>query len=290
MNKKPVIIALLLFLVAPICFPSNAEASSFREKLICEITIETGEKIKCSLSSFKPKISGEDTLSETVKVSVNKKGEDKFLINKSTKVVNDTWKINSSKKFKAGDYEIKIIGLVDRKQKTELVGTLYVGKKSNQLAKVSSTLAVSPIPLLFGGVARAGNAVPVSYLQVTNIGKEALVLNGFNLMQNGTASVDVVSGFTLFDGTDAFLGSVENVSGPRGSALFKSNAAFFPAVVSFDPGQMRLFTIKAVITNNTGVLSQNFGKNLMLGLTSVDTNGSVRGVFPIRGVSWIISN
>ncbi|MDD5068602.1 MAG: hypothetical protein PHN89_03320, partial [Candidatus Pacebacteria bacterium] len=51
----------------------------------------------------------------------------------------------------------------------------------------STTLVVSLVPLLSGGVVHAGKTVPISSLQITNVGKELAILRGFWVQQNGTA-------------------------------------------------------------------------------------------------------
>ncbi|MEK7136293.1 MAG: hypothetical protein AAB821_01750 [Patescibacteria group bacterium] len=140
------------------------------------------------------------------------------------------------------------------------------------------------MPLLFGGTARAGTAVPVSYLQITNIGKETATLNGFWVKQTGSASTGAVIGLTTIDGSG---GSKGTIGGTEGSTPFKNNLAFVPTEAVFAPGQMRVFTIKAVMSSN---ISVHLGKQLNIAVTSVDTTASPKGPFPIHGATWTIGN
>ena len=147
----------------------------------------------------------------------------------------------------------------------------------------TTTLAVQSIPLLVGGTVHAGQTVPISYLQITNIGQEGALLKGFWVQQNGSAPVQSVIGLTTVDDQGGSRGSV---GGTEGFVLFKDGLAFAPTeITTFAPGQMRLFTIKAVLVNN---VSYYRGTQLMIEVVSIDTNAKVAGSFPIRGTTWTI--
>ena len=49
---------------------------------------------------------------------------------------------------------------------------------------------------------------------------------------------------------------------------------------------MKLFTIKAIITND---ISDHIEQTLKIDVSSVDANNEVKGVFPIRGTTWTIN-
>jgi hypothetical protein len=71
-----------------------------------------------------------------------------------------------------------------------------------------------------------------------------------------------------------------------GAALFENGSAFAPTDAYFAPGQMHLFTIKALLTVNT---APYVGTQLMIDLIGVETTAAVRDPFPIRGTTWTIS-
>jgi len=151
-------------------------------------------------------------------------------------------------------------------------------------AIANTTLAVELIPLLSGGVANTGVSIPISYLQIANVGTETAYLKGFWIRQNGNGPELAVIGLTTVDdrgGSRGYVGGVEGIS------PFKDGLAFAPTMIArFEPGQIRLFTIKAVLTKN---ITPYIGGQLKLDLTSLETNaGSVQGNFPIRGVTWTI--
>ena len=147
----------------------------------------------------------------------------------------------------------------------------------------TTTLAVQSVPLLFGGVAHAGTAVAVSYLQITNIGTEGALLTGFWLTQNGTAPGASVIGLTTVDDTGGSRGSV---GGTDGATPFQGGRAFAPTDAYFAPGQTRLFTIKAIMSHNVSV---HVGTLLMIDVTSIESSAAVAGTFPIRGTTFTIA-
>lgn len=152
-------------------------------------------------------------------------------------------------------------------------------------AKTSSgtaTLFVESVPLLSGGIARAGTSVPVSYLYLRNAGKEHTTLSGFWVTQNGSASTEAIIGFTSVDDKEIAHGSV---GGSEGATPFKNKSAFVPIDIIFAPGQERLFTIKARLT---GDVFSHIGTQLKIDVTGVESNAQESGVFPIRGTTWTI--
>jgi hypothetical protein len=147
----------------------------------------------------------------------------------------------------------------------------------------STTLAVGSIPLLSGGFVTAGEAVPISYLEITNVGTSSARLTGFWIIQNGTASSEVVVGLSTVDDKG---GSRGFVAGTATSTLFKNGYAFAPTDAYFEPGQLRLFTIKATLAPN---ISESVGKTLMIDVSGVEASATLHASFPIRGTTWTIS-
>lgn len=146
----------------------------------------------------------------------------------------------------------------------------------------TTTLAIQSVPLLFGGTVQAGKSVPVSYLQITNIGTAGAILKGFWIKQNGSAPGESIIGLSTVDDKG---GSRGLAGGTEGSILFKNGLAFAPTDAYFAPGQMRLFTIKATMT---GVIAPYIGMQLMIDVVSIETTAAVQGQFPIRGTTWTI--
>lgn len=149
----------------------------------------------------------------------------------------------------------------------------------------TTTLAIQSVPLLVGGIVHAGESVPISYLQITNIGKECALLTGFWVKQNGSSPAESIVGLSTIDDNGGSRGLVGGTPGATTSP-FQNGVAIAPTSALFAPGQMRLFTIKAIIASN---VSQYAGTQLMIDVSSVVTTASVRGVFPIRGTTWTIA-
>lgn len=243
-----------------------------------------------STASVRPHLSGTAYGVKTVYVSLKKEGSTKIAWKGTAKVSKGVWKANVSKKLSRGTYEVTVAGAKSFDISALATNTLTVGvasspsKPDSTTGTADTTFVVSNIPLLAGGNARAGTAVPIQYLQITNIGKKAATLMGFTVTQKGTAKSSVVGS----------LSTVDDVGGSRGGAtstsekpLFKNGSAFVPTSASFAPGQMRLFTIKAHVLPN---IADNLGKNLMLQLTGVSSDAkALRATLPIRGTTWIIT-
>ncbi len=146
----------------------------------------------------------------------------------------------------------------------------------------TTTLAIQRVPLLVGGIVHAGGTVSISFLQITNVGKEGALLKGFWVTQNGSAPTESIIGLSTVDdkgGSRGLNGGVE------GTILFQNGLAFAPTDAFFAPGQMRLFTIKAIMTQ---AVSAYVGTQLMIDVASIDTTATVKGQFPIRGTTWAI--
>ena len=237
-------------------------------------------------TASKPTLSGLAFGAKTVQVVITKEGSTKTVYkSKILKVKNDSWKVKVSKKLKEGSYEVTLYSGKKSSGNVLATGTLAVETNKKNAAKSSATLVVSSVPLLFGGVVHAGGSVPVSYLQITNIGKEPVVLKGFWIKQNGSAATQSIIALTTVDDKGGSRGSA---GGTEGSILFKNGLAFAPTeATTFLPGQMRLFTIKATLTNT---IYSYLGQQLMIDVTSIDTNANVTGSFPIRGTTWTIAN
>ena len=144
----------------------------------------------------------------------------------------------------------------------------------------AGTLSISSIPLLSGGVAARGASVPVAYIKVENTSTEAAKIEGFTLVQNGSADTDVVIGFATNDDKG---GSRSVIGGNEDDTVFDDNEAYVPLSAVLNPKSFRIFTLKSILSADA---SGEAGNTLMLDVDSVDTGAEVYGSFPIRGTTW----
>lgn len=254
----------------------------------CSITVHSGSSDSIDSESLitndtKPRLRGTSTEYERVVIEVRREGETKMLFkSKTIRVHNNAWSSRVTKSLKDGIYTVTVLGKDGTKLRTVATGQLRVGEQAE--ATSNASFRVGTVPLLSGGEARRGTSVPVSYLQITNVGKEEGVLNGFWLKQNGSADMRAVIGLAVVDdkgGSRGYAGGVE------GSTPFKNGVAFAPTRAVFLPGERKLFTIKAAISSN---VSSYLGSTVTLSVTSVDSNGTARGSYPISGTTWYIAN
>lgn len=257
------------------------------------------------LNSYKPTISGISSDAEKIQLqllvdeSVGGETGTKTIYKKTIKVKNGKWKAKGTKKLYDGEYEILVSDAKhsssDSSSRNVLRGVLTVSTsspstKSTNKTNSATTFVAESVPLLFGGTARAGDSVPISYLQITNVGNESATLKGFSVTQNGSASVQSVVGFTVIDDLGLSVSSTGSTDIVEGTTPFRGRVAYIPVTATFGPNQMRLFTIKAVVGRN---VFSDLGKQLMIDVTSIDTTNTtagVKGLFPIRGTTWTILN
>jgi hypothetical protein len=225
-------------------------------------------------SNKKPTITGETDGVRTIKLSIkNEKGKTVYT-SREIKVRNDTWKVKVSKNLSYGTYEVILKG-PSKKLATETLTISKKGSTSFSRSSAKGSIAVSAIPLLMGGTATRGASVPVAYLKVTNLGTASTTIDGVTLVEKGSAPDNVVVGFSTSDDKGGSRSTTSNV--------FKNGLVTVPLNVELAPGQMRIYTIKAIL-GQTG----SYGRQLMIDTSAVDFNGSVKGVFPIRGTTWTL--
>lgn len=208
-------------------------------------------------ASSQPNLSGQALGIKKIKVSIRKEGSSKVIYSKSSiKVKDGKWSVNISKKLSEGRYEVDVSGIK---------GILTVG---------GTTFEVSSVPLLSGGVAQIGSTVPIAYLKIVNTGKTPGTLKGFSLRQNGSAPISVVNGFETVDGK----GEIRRLS---------TDVNFVSTDATFAPGEMKLFTIKATLSNTS---ANNLGKDLRFDVIGIRGDIKATNSFPILGTTWIIGN
>jgi hypothetical protein len=146
---------------------------------------------------------------------------------------------------------------------------------SAQDTGTGGTLVVSSVPLLSGGTVHAGGTVPVSYLQITNVGKNPVTLTGFDLIENGSVPTSAVTALLTVDNT----GTIRATS----TMPFNGTTGVATTNVTFAAGQMRLFTVKATLANNL-----TLGQQLQLAVSGIETSATVKASLPIQGTTWVV--
>jgi len=255
-------------------------------KAICEVAVQVveGDFKESSLStkSVRPTLGGTASGTRSVQVAIYKEGTEKPIFTSNViKVKNGKWSTKVSKSLKKGEYDVVLLGEKKTLLNTIATSTLRIGQTAPVQAP-STTFVAESVPLLNGGTAKGGATIPVSYIQVINIGNAIGKVEAFNIKQNGSASTNAVVGFTLTDNRSTASVSVGSVARP---IVFKDGVAKLPVNILIGAGEMRLFTIKAILAPMVGA---NMAKQLKLDVVSVDTNGKMGGTFPIRGTTWTL--
>lgn len=260
------------------------------KKADCSVTLQIAsasiDADTLTTTATKPTLSGEAKGVRTVQMLIENDNGKRVFKSKNIRVKKGEWKVKITKSLAEGTYQVTVLG--DKKAKlNELVTkplTVLSKDSSGSSVKVKGgALSVSAVPLLFGGSASAGASVPVAYIKVVNTGKDATVIRGFDLKQNGSAPTDVVIGFATSDDKG---GSRTTVGGVEGMKHFKNNVAFVPLVATIEPGQLRIFTIKAILSKMSGAYS---GKQLMLDVSGISSDASVKAALPIRGTTLTLT-
>lgn len=119
--------------------------------------------------------------------------------------------------------------------------------------------SVSGVPFLSGGTARPSELISAAYLNAENIGDTHASLTGFELTESGSALDTVITGFETSD----------NLGGSRqrlGGVGFRSGKAFIPLQATLAAGEVRIFTIQARISQNSGLYAGNTLQSMTTGI------------------------
>jgi len=258
------------------------------KKADCSVTLQIAsasiDADTLTATTNKPMLSGEAEGVRTVRIVIENEKGSRVFKSKDIRVKKGEWKVKVTKSLVAGTYQVTVLG--DKKADLNELATEELTIRSKDSASNSGTggpLSVSAVPLLFGGNAKAGTSAPVAYIKVVNTGKVATELKGFDLKQNGSAPTDVVIGFATNDDKG---GSRTTIGGTEGTKLFKNNVAFVPLVATIQPGQFRIFTIKAILSAMSGAHS---GKQLMLDVSGISSDSSIKAMLPIRGTTLTLT-
>jgi hypothetical protein len=227
-----------------------------------------------------PTISGTAKNTKTVSFEIFKSGSKKPVYESGViKVIDGAWKETVSDSLPKGVYTLVLSGSNDLKLRTIVSEKLMIGTTVS--ADTSGVIVVQPIPLLVGGVAKRGQTVGLSYLQVLNVGLKPVTITGIRVKQTGTASTDTVVTLTATDDTELHKGQV----GKMGVPPFKSEEALIPVTLTLGAKETRLFTLKAILGSD---ITDDLGKTLKLVVSAVESESSIKGTFPIKGVLWTL--
>lgn len=233
-------------------------------------------------SVTKPTITGTVLGAKTARVVIED-GKGKSVSKSGTlKIKNGTWSYKVSKSLKAGDYSVSLYAPKLGNRYLIATSTLTVLPKGSAGSASGGTLSASMLPLLFGGNAVHGASVPVAYVKITDTGTASSSISGITLSENGSAPDDVVIGFSTNDDKG---GSRTTVGGAEGTLEFKNGTAFVPLAATIGPKQFRIYTIKAILSNMSGI---SYGKKLMINVASIGTSAKVSGTFPLVGTTWTL--
>lgn len=260
--------------------------SNGSRKTVCEVEVQvvTGSFTESYLATKnqKPALKGKASGTRSVQLKIYAEGEKKPIFTSNViRVKGGKWSTHISKKLPKGDYTVELLGQKDVELNTIATSTLTIGstKKTpvKDVEKKQTAFVVKVVPLLMGGTTGSGKTVPISYLQVLNIGKVDASVTGFSVKQNGSASTNAITGFTVVDDSGAYSNTV--------AANFKGGVAAIPAKVTIPAGGMKLFTIKANLGAN---LMAHLGTQLRFDVAGVDVDAAMQSTFPLRGVVWTI--
>ncbi len=252
----------------------------------CSVTVHpvTGGFNDDSLTTEKnqPTLIGKASKVKEVKVEVYKIST-KSLVHKSDaiKVIDGEWRYEIDEKLADGQYDVILKANEDWQLNKIDSGILTVGDVSR--SSLPGTIVVQSIPLLTGGLAKAGETKSLLYLHILNVSNDPVTITGISMKQVGSASTDSLLSLSATDDTNKAQGKV----GGNGVSPFKSGVAKIPITLTIAPKETRLFTLKGTIVNN---ISSYLGDSLRIEVSGVTSRSNVKGDFPIRGVTWVLSN
>lgn len=256
---------------ATYAYTFSSSAGSVTCSTDIEIVRATFDSVSGNSDGEDVELSGTVFGTESVRVTLSRNGTPVSTTDVDAR--GDRWELALRDDLNDGLYTVVVTNASSQFSQVELArSTFYVGDVP------ATTLSASPVALLFGGTARAGGSVPVAYVKLANTGAQAATISGFDLAQNGSAPGSSVIGFTTSDDKGGSLSSV--------SGSFQNNRTFVPLAATINPGQFRIFTLKAQVAGNAGAYS---GTQLKIDVTGVRSAGSVTGTFPMRGTTWTLA-
>lgn len=251
--------------------------SNGSKKTRCSVSVRTYEAsfdaATLTSSDEKPELAGEASGTKSVKIEIRDERGRKVYTSREARVRSGAWEARVAKKLKEGEYEVSLLG--EKKYDLPLLATSTLVILPEGVS--GGSLSVGALPLLMGGIATPGTSVPIAYIQVRNTGSSNAMIRGFDLVETGSASDDVVTGFSVSDDRGGSRASFET--------SFKKGVAYVPLPYVLAPGELRIFTIKAALRPST----QAYGnKELRINVLDADTTAKVSGAFPILGTAWVL--
>lgn len=228
----------------------------------------------------RPTIKGTADRTKTVKFSIEDSSGKRLYLSKELKVRSGKWSERVSKKLPDGNYLVTLYGDKGYKLNSITTGMLALGPEPE---KGKGSITVSQLSLLTGGTAAVGASIPVEYLKVVNTSQVPVKLEGVTLKETGSAPDDLVIGFTTSDDKG---GSRSTIGGVEGTKQFKNSQVYVPLNVTIEPSQIRVFTIKAILSKTSGSAG---GKQFIVDTIGVDADGAVKATYPIRGATWTLA-
>jgi hypothetical protein len=253
------------------------------------------QKVTCSLSITV--LSGDFSVKDTYKsgekitVAGNVIGTNKVIVDfnstsKNSPVYTTKTIIAKNEKFKLKMPKVLPDGKYMMVLKTADTAATVIATSSVTVGKVkvapASSLVVQNVPLLSGGTVKAGNELPIAYLQIINIGENPATINGLSFRQVGNASVSTIAKLSItdqYDTLNGFVGSGTSVS------PFLGDTAKVPTQITLASKESRLFTVRAVVSANAAT---NMGRSISLALLSLESNSTITSALPIYNPLWTI--
>jgi hypothetical protein len=259
-------------------------------KVACtaNVTVVTGNITNKTLAtaSTKPTIRGTVTGTDHVYLELyTDTAKAPYYTSKVATVKNGTWSFKITKTLAKREYTAVLRGEKGNALNIITEETLRVGTavpRSNSAVSpdldISTTTFVTEVvPLLSGGTIKVGTTVPISYLQVINIGSSEGLITGFTIKQTGNAAVAKLASISVV----SERGTHAQVHG----TTFKNGIVQVPVSIPIIAGEMLLFTLKTELANDA---TSEIAKQYKLDVTGVTTNATMQGVFPVRGTTWTV--
>ena len=235
-----------------------------------EVVSATVDPLPAGEGGERMTLSGTVSGTRSVRVTVTRDGDS--VVSSKVKARRNRWQVTLRRDLADGAYRVAVYGTEGDLRNRELASSTF------RIGAPATTLAASPIALLFGGTARANGSIPVAYVKIANAGAVPATIAGFDLVQNGNAPASVITGFSTSDDKGGSLSTL--------GASFQANRAFVPLLAVIGPGQFRIFTVKALLGANAGAFS---GTQLKLDVAGVRSDAPVVGIFPMRGTTWTLT-
>jgi len=259
--------------------------SNGSKKSECSVSVRVAEASfdaeTLDTNDTKPELAGEASGTKSVRIELRDSNNRKVFTSKEVKLHKGEWEIGITKSLKEGSYIATLLGEKKYDLNVLATSTLTILPKGSTSTRGGS-LSVGALALLGGGIAVPGTSVPVAYIQVRNTGTASTTLNGFTLIETGSIPDEIVTGFSVNDDKG---GSRQTFGGSEGTTQFKKGSVFVPLPYTLKAGELRIFTIKAILSANKRLYGN---AELKINVSGVDTGAKITGALPIVGTTWMV--